>query len=200
MADVEAILEAVVPSLLGRYGEPARHYHNAEHIRECLAHFQQLKTECMEPDLVELAIWFHDAVYDATRVDNERRSAELAAEMLRSVGAAEREIVRVQEHIMATRHQAVPVDPDSKLVVDIDLAILAAPQARFDAYERAIRLEYAHVDEAAFITGRIAVLRGFASRERIYGTDEGQRRWELSARMNIERSIASLMARDGSGG
>ena len=50
--------------LLAAYSEPQRHYHGVQHILECLQHFDQIRTQLQQPSLVELALWFHDAVYD----------------------------------------------------------------------------------------------------------------------------------------
>ncbi|MDT1091345.1 hypothetical protein RNM29_33455, partial [Pseudomonas aeruginosa] len=72
-----------------------------------------------------LALWTHDLVYDTPRQDNEAASAASTARGLAPAGrAALRPALR--ELIMATGHQAPPGDADAALVVDLDLAILAA--------------------------------------------------------------------------
>ena len=52
--------------------------------------------------------------------------------------------------------------------MDIDLAILGQPQAVFDAYEKAVRAEYAFVSDEQFRVGRAAVLRSFLERPAIF--------------------------------
>jgi len=66
--------------LLELYSEPHRHYHNAQHITDCLKEFDSVRDAAQEPLAVELAIWFHDAIYNPRAGDNEERSAELAAQ------------------------------------------------------------------------------------------------------------------------
>src|SRR6185295_1221583 len=111
---------------------------------------------------VEIALWFHDAVYDVHRHDNERRSADWARDALAGAGVAATAIARVEALVMATRHATTtPGSADEELLVDIDLAILGADAARFAEYAAQIRREYAHVADAEFRAGRSAVLAAF---------------------------------------
>jgi len=94
---------------------------------------------------------------------------------------------------MATRHNAVPEEHDDKIVVDIDLSILGAGEARFDEYENQIRQEYAWVDEVFFGQARAAVLRSFLNRRFIYSTEDFRSRLELRARHNLTTSMRRLV-------
>jgi predicted metal-dependent HD superfamily phosphohydrolase len=94
--------------------------------------------------------------------------------------------------VLATRHPSRPTEADARHVVDIDLAVLAAPPEAFDAYEGAIRREYRWVPGPLFRAKRRQVLQGFLDLDRIYLTDELSRRWEKRARANLERSLARL--------
>ena len=176
------------------YFSPARHYHNLEHIRHCLDLFEQTRNRFEDPEAVELAIWFHDSVYDPTQSDNEERSADWAADALRGCGASHAHIDRVRNLILATKHNAEPADNDARLLVDTDLAILGSDAEQFDAYERAIRKEYAHVTDDAFARGRSQILEKFLARPQIYLTDCFRDKFEAKARRNIARSIAQLRA------
>jgi predicted metal-dependent HD superfamily phosphohydrolase len=71
------IAEPILAGLLAAYGEPARHYHNRAHIAALLLLAQQHADEMEDAEAAELAILFHDAVYDPTRSDNEQESARL---------------------------------------------------------------------------------------------------------------------------
>ncbi len=178
--------------LLKLYGEPARHYHNLEHIRGCLIELDQMVPAPPSKDAIEAATWFHDAVYDPKAADNEERSAELAIYAFGKAGASSEFLKTIEELILATKHSQIPTIIIGQTMVDIDLSILGKPPAEFDRYERAIRLEYQHVPDEAFRKGRTAILEKFLSRERIFLTEFFQKKYEDAARRNIARSIRRL--------
>jgi predicted metal-dependent HD superfamily phosphohydrolase len=188
MMSAMAAIPEVEAELRRRYAAPERHYHGQAHIDACLRLFEEVRTQFADSAAAELALWFHDAIYDAKASDNEERSADLAAAMLTERGVATERISRIRELILATKHNATPADADARLLVDIDLAILGADEESFDAYERAIRQEYAHVPDEAFRAGRSAVLKKFLARDRIYATD-AFRTLEERARQNLARSL-----------
>jgi len=174
------------------YSQPSRHYHNGVHIADCLSLFDTVRDSFEHPDAAEFALWYHDAVYDSRAHDNEARSAVLAANQLRTGGATSDIIQRVERLILATRHKETPIDAEAKLLVDIDLSILGRDELAFDAYDNAIRQEYAWVPDDAYRIGRTGVLRGFLERPRIYNTDTFFAWYELRARENIARAIEAL--------
>lgn len=178
--------------LLARYAEPTRHYHTAQHLDECLAHLDDMRGAAARVAECEFALWYHDAVYAALASDNERRSADLAAQVLASAGAAPDRIARVEAMILATTHAAAPAAGDIALVVDIDLAILGASEARFDKYEHQVRAEYAWVPGPIFRAKRRAVLEAFLARPALYSTSVMRERFESAARANLRRSIVAL--------
>src|SRR6185437_11276436 len=178
--------------LLEAYQSPDRYYHTLQHIRHCLRELDFARGATQDPAAVELAIWFHDAIYDATRHDNEERSAERMAEVLRVAGSGEALIDRVSALILSTKHAQPPSEGDAQLLDDIDLSIFGQSVEEFDAYERAIRLEYQHVPSDAFRAGRAAVLRKFIERPHIYFTPSFRERYEWTARRNLQRSIERL--------
>lgn len=185
MRDVFSALEAA-------YSEPDRHYHGTRHVSECLAQFQNHLRLAVQPSEIEIALWFHDAVYDTRRDDNERRSADWAADFLRSEHVADDRLARVHAMIMATRHAAPASDPDQQLLVDVDLGILGQPPPVFDGYDAAIRREYHWVPWPQYAAARISVLTGFLGRPRIYSTAAFFDRYEAQARQNIAGAIEKL--------
>ena len=181
---------ALCDALLAAYAEPHRHYHSTQHLAECLQGFEAVRHLAQRPAEVALALWFHDAVYDVQRHDNEAQSADWARQALTTAGVQATLAERVHELVMATRHTSVPAAGDAQLLVDIDLSILGADTQRFAQYEQQIRAEYAFVPEDVFRTKRKDVLQSFADRPRIYNTDHFHAALEVRARANLARAMA----------
>ena len=191
---ISATLEAQLQDL---YRADGRHYHGMAHIESLLdladAHVDLLA----DPEAVRAAIWFHDAIYDSRRSDNEARSAALAREKLFATCDPDR-LSRIAAMIEATATHIVPEQPDgaarrdAALFLDMDLSILGSSKEAFDAYEEATRREYAWVDEAAWRAGRSAVLKRFLGCAHIFHTKEFRKRFEAQARSNMARSLAAL--------
>lgn len=177
--------EGLMHNLLAAYNQPQRHYHTQRHLRECLALLEPALDLAQRPGEVELALWFHDAVYDPKGQGNEARSADWAVEILAQAGTDGEMQQRVRVLIMATCHHAEPTGPDAQLLVDIDLAILGADPARFAEYDAQVREEYGWVPGLIYKVKRRAVLAGFLARPAIYGTERFRERFEGRARENL---------------
>lgn len=178
---------ALFAQLMAAYAEPQRHYHTQQHLGECLSAFDDARALAGHPDEVELALWFHDAIYDVKGHQNEQRSADWARDALRDAGVSTDAAQHVHDLIMATRHTAVPSGRDEQLLVDIDLSILGAERARFDEYEQQIRKEYAYVPGFLFRRKRREILKGFLDRSAIYSTPHFHDMLEARARDNLRR-------------
>lgn len=143
---------------------------------------------------VGFVLW-HDAVYDPRSGGG--RNEELSAALCRaemSPIADSRSVDRAARAIEATvTHRLPDADcPDGAILLDIDLSILGAEAADFDAYDAAIRREYAYVPEPEYRAARAGILARFLERDRLYLTAWGHDRWEARARINLDRAIARL--------
>jgi len=192
------ISDPVRAELRRAYAAPERHYHGLRHIEALLGLAEQRASAIADRDAVDAAIWFHDAIYDTRRSDNEERSAELATARL--AGTAERDrIALIAAMIRATAGHAVPAFADAAaaqdcaLFLDMDLAILGSAPADFEAYEQAVRREYDWVSEPQWIAGRRAVLAGFLARPAIYATAAFRATHEAAARRNLAEAMARLV-------
>lgn len=178
-------------ALVEKYSEPHRAYHTLQHLSECLCAFEQVRFLAANPAEVEAALWFHDAIYDVHRIDNEELSAQWAKSALLAGGARAASAERVSQLILTTRHSAAPLTQDAFVLIDIDLAILGAEQDRFAEYERQIRREYSFVPETLFCQKRRDILASFLARPHIYSTEHFRAALEHRARQNLLRAIGA---------
>ena len=178
--------------LIACYSEPHRKYHTTQHLQECFAHLDQVASLAERPAEVELALWFHDAIYNTRKSDNEQLSAEWARESALAGGLTNDQAERVFELVMATKHNALPVGRDAEVLVDVDLSILGAEAERFDEYEIQVRQEYSWVPAFIYRRERRKVLQEFAGRPSIYSTEFFRVEYESRAHENIARSLERL--------
>ncbi|RXH19269.1 HD domain-containing protein [Bradyrhizobium guangzhouense] len=171
------------------YAAPGRHYHNLAHIEDCLTALARVDgLSAVERETLTEAIWWHDVVYDPARSDNEERSAELAEQHVRI--ELRQEVGRLIR--LTKTHDVDAGDRLGAVLISIDLAILGADPARYDAYAAAIRREFSHVSEDDFRIGRARVLRRFAAREVIYPDSSFAATLDRQARANLARELAAL--------
>jgi predicted metal-dependent HD superfamily phosphohydrolase len=196
------VAEEVFEELDRRYCEEQRHYHNWAHIAACLDELEITRSLALHPVTVELALWFHDAVYVAGAPDNEQRSARMARDAAQRMNLAPAIVQEVEDLVLSTRYLigdetekdgSTRLCPrDRVLMRDIDLSILGKPPAEFDRYEEAIRREYGFVPDAERWKRRIAILEVFLALPRIYETEHFAKRYEWQARRNLGRSVSRL--------
>ncbi|GHJ15115.1 HD domain-containing protein [Micromonospora sp. AKA38] len=181
--------------LVAGWREPHRQHHTEDHLRAVLDVVDAYADLARHPDLVRLAAWCHDAVYDprAGGDANERASADLGDALLTAAGLPAAAVTGVRRLVLLTAGHAVgPDDPDGALLCDADLAVLAAAPDDYDRYAAAIRREYAHVPEPDFRAGRAAVLRHLLALPALYRLPDPHARWEAPARANLTRELGTL--------
>ncbi len=191
------IPSSLISRLIPRYAEPHRRYHTWSHIGACFDAREKLvqagarvgEPEAIREFAVDLALLFHDAIYEPLAKDNEERSAQLLLDEGLRAGLDLDVLERASAFILTTKHDSVPVSEPARIVVDADLSILGAEPAVFDEYERKIREEYKSVDDASFAASRAKVLQGFIARDGIFQTKVGRGLWESQARRNLDRSM-----------
>lgn len=203
-------------SLLTRWSQPHRHYHDRRHLSEVLRSLDWLVGRELDQSdaardtalVARIAGWWHDAVYNGVAGQDERDSAELA---LRDLGVTDAEgpdagagdpgglgrpepipaavLRRVSDAILMTVEHRPGADQAQALLNDADLRVLARPEASYDRYVHQVRLDYAHVEDHDFARGRAQVLRSLLGVERLYVTPSGHHAWEAVARANLEREL-----------
>jgi len=193
MADIHIPAELeTYAALEAAYSERYRYYHTVRHIDHCLAEFDLASNLAIEPAEVEIALWFHDAIYKPHAFNNEEASADWAERFLRRHSVEPSRIARIRAHILATRHASPATSSDSQLVVDVDLAILGTDEDTYREFEVNVRKEYEWVPGPIFRRKRAEILQSFLDRPCIYNTELFRDRYEAAARSNLVAAIAAL--------
>jgi len=175
------------------HAQPPRAYHNFGHVQALLRHHRDVVAGPGWRQPREVALVYHDAVYEAGRGDNEARSATMAREAIaRWLPDAGVDVGRVATLIELTaRHGSLrgeELDADAALFLDSDMAILGAPPAVFDAYDRGIAEEYrGKVPGFLFRLNRRRFLKGVLAQPRIFFSDFFHARYDAQARENLRR-------------
>lgn len=202
-ATEDGAISAALGDILARHSEPQRHHHTIEHVAEVTQTIRALgdprlpvADTALAPESYSaacLAGWLHDVVYDPTSATNEADSAEYASRCLATLGIDEWITGETARLILATAtHEVTSQDGAGMVLMDADLAILAARRKRYDRYASAIRAEYPHLDDATYAAGRATILRGFLDRGSLYYCEQMVTRCDEAARQNLRRELDSL--------
>lgn len=184
----ESVSHDLYTLLLAAYTEKHRAYHTVQHIVECLALLELVRDQLDDPIAIEMAIWFHDAIYDPKAADNELRSAMLMQQYVQPIWDEQR-IQKIYNWIMATQQHQPSHDTDLNYLLDIDLAILGSTTERFQSYEQQIQFEYAWVESAVYTEKRNVVLKHFFDMQPLYQTTYFQDLLEFNAKKNLSVHI-----------
>ncbi len=179
-------------ALLASWGEPHRRYHTIAHLRYVLLRVDELAAHAVDADVVRLAAWYHDAIYQG-RPDDEENSARRAEIDLSSLGLAPELVGEVTRLVRLTAtHDPVPGDRNGETLSDADLAPLASPPDRYAANTALVRTEYVDVPDDVLRVGRSRVLRALLDSPTVYRTPYAHERWEAQARANLIAELHSL--------
>jgi predicted metal-dependent HD superfamily phosphohydrolase len=170
-----------------------RRYHDLEHLGDCLRELDGARVDQRLADIVELAIWYHDAIYEPCSSDSEERSATLLEGDARSLEIRGERALAAAKCVRATAHLAgaAPSDPATDLIVDIDLSILGRDVLRFMEFEYAVAEEYAAVSRASYFLARGRFLAGLLASPSIFRKQHFRGRYEERARANIAALLDS---------
>lgn len=174
------------------YKHSSRHYHNFDHLNHMIKEAYKLKDQIKEWDAFLFSIFYHDIVYQATRRDNEQKSAEKSVHCLNQLGVSAHQILLIERHIIATKAHLKSKNDDTNLLLDLDLAILASSEEYYKQYCESVRKEYRIYPDLLYYPGRKKVLKHFLEMDTIFKTDIGIKRFESKARLNIEQELRLL--------
>ncbi|KAJ6498575.1 hypothetical protein C8R47DRAFT_310108 [Mycena vitilis] len=193
------IIRGMAAELQTRYSEPQRYYHTLQHISYML---KALDSTDRGTEMIELAIWFHDCIYDPVKggPSNERESILVWEQFVESTLSSDMAILKepVSALIEATISHRLPevlpkrLSPlEVAIFLDLDMSILADSPPIYEEYSKQIQEEYSHYPIGIYRIGRAKVLEGFLLHERIFLGPESED-MEQRARRNIQGEINRL--------
>lgn len=179
--------------VVARYEEPHRKYHNLEHIDSVIKRIETLGQDYDKWTVANatMAAFFHDIVYVPGWDKNERMSAEVARLYLDHIGVSEGCVasVFIERAILSTINHTTTSSGTSALLIDADLYELGTD--KYNANTDKIFREFGEPDDDIWQAGRMAFLKSFLSRDRIYILP-GQEDLELRAVQNMTAELESL--------
>jgi predicted metal-dependent HD superfamily phosphohydrolase len=179
--------QAVYQQLINAYNEPHRVYHNLGHIKSCLTIFDQVSELLVNPDAIELAIWFHDVIYTIGDKKNEQLSADLFMTLTNGLFD---NVFRdtVYQHIMATCHDCSEItNADTKLMVDIDLSSFGLPWDDFLVDSKKVRAEMTHLSDVDYNQKQRAFQLSLLEQPCFFNSDYFLEYYEAQAHKNLAK-------------
>ena len=183
--------------VIERYEEPHRGYHNTEHLEEFLTHLRTYRHKFRSTwPAVLLAMFYHDAVYNAKPGDDEKASVKVMYKDLLEAGLSiGSDTLRAEEFILYTINHKVPKRDKAALIfIDADMAIVGSPTNRYARYVEGFYKEYGvHYTPKDLAAGRAGFLQGkLESGEPIFKTPEFSY-LEEQARINMQTELVSTL-------
>jgi predicted metal-dependent HD superfamily phosphohydrolase len=172
--------------------EPIRHYHTPVHVMGMFCHADKVGF-ALTP-IQELAVWFHDSVYDpvATRGTNEEKSAAWMSRLLAEATVPRQPADDAASLIRWTAHHAdVNVPKACYVIMDLDLAGLATDPDNFARQSEAVRKEGEHQSDNDYAKNTIGFFERLLARKHLYRTPEFTP-LEQVARQQLSREIERL--------
>lgn len=176
------------------YSNEKRHYHTLQHLDYLLTQLTEVKSEIQNWDAILFTLYYHDIIYNATKSNNEEKSAELAEKRMRQISVSSDTIERCKRQILATKSHHKSPDRDTNYFTDADLSILGQDWETYSQYYSNVRKEYAIYPDLVYNPGRIKVLNHFLSMDRIFKTDFFYAKLEMQAKQNIEMELELLLS------
>ncbi|MBU2712918.1 HD domain-containing protein [Zooshikella harenae] len=185
----------VFAHLITQYQQPHRHYHTIYHLAHLITLAERFAHLCHDLPTIILTIFYHDSVYKRFSKKNETESAKQATKELPLLGMNAAHTKQISQWILATeQHQPSSNSKDEQFFLDLDLAILATPEALYRRYLHQVRMEHRYIPLWLYRRLRNKVLSSLISRPTLYLTPELQARWEQQARKNIQQELQGEMA------
>ncbi|WP_291968247.1 hypothetical protein [Maribacter sp.] len=190
--DDKSLINTLWSEIEKNYSGNRRHYHTLQHLDNLLAQLTDVKEEIQNWDTILFTLYYHDIIYNATKSDNEEKSANLAVKRLKEVAVSSAIIEKCKKQILATKSHLSSNDSDTNYFTDADLFVLGQSWETYTLYYKNVRKEYAVYPSFIYKPGRKKVLHHFLSMDRIFKTDIFYNKYEANAKSNLQRELKTL--------
>lgn len=190
--DDKSLINTLWSEIEKNYSGNKRHYHTLQHLDSLLAQLTDVKEEIQNWDTILFTLYYHDIIYNATKSDNEEKSANLAVKRLKEVAVSSAIIEKCKKQILATKSHLSSNDSDTNYFTDADLSVLGQSWETYTLYYKNVRKEYAIYPSFIYKPGRKKVLHHFLSMDRIFKTDIFYNKYEANAKSNLQRELKTL--------
>jgi predicted metal-dependent HD superfamily phosphohydrolase len=188
----ENLVEKCWTEIEKNYANKKRHYHTLQHLGNLLLQLTEVKNSIQSWDTILFTLYYHDVIYNPLRSDNEEKSAKLAVQRMKKLAVPAQIIELCQEQILATKSHGKSSNNDTNYFTDADLSILGQDWDTYSQYYQAVRKEYAIYPDLIYNPGRKKVLQHFLSMQGIYKTAFFINKFEVTAKLNLQKEISLL--------
>lgn len=188
----EILIEELWSEIETHYSGKERYYHSLRHLEHLLEQLTTIKSELKDWNTILFTLFYHDAIYDALKSDNEEKSAELAEKRMKELHVPPELIERCKEQILATKSHVKSANDDTNYFTDADLSVLGQNWEIYSAYFKNVRQEYVIYPDLIYNPGRKKVLLHFLEMDRIFKTDYFFEKYEKPARENLRKEAELL--------
>lgn len=183
-------LKFVYKHITKLYSHESRFYHTFGHIEYMIENLDKYFTNLLsetEKAKVELAILFHDIIYDVSYSPgiNELLSAEFFKQFGVVCDINKDIINEISELIMSTTHTQELTTLNKKIICDLDLLGLSGP-VYWTNREKVLTEYTQEFTSEEFLEGRLKFLNWMLDKETIFHTGFFQKYFEEGARINLE--------------
>jgi predicted metal-dependent HD superfamily phosphohydrolase len=174
------------------YSSEGRYYHGLEHLRSIFRLTEEEVLSTTDRQALNLAVFYHDIVYDFERKDNERKSADLAIDRLSRAGVDQILIERVEELIMATYGHEYSDDALRNLMIEADVSVIGTDHDTYAKYAENCRREYSMFSDEEYNPVRKQALSHFLNTGSLFVSPKFKERFEANAKRNLQWEIDQL--------
>lgn len=186
------LAQSTFNELVDAYSFPERVYHSLEgHIASGLVVLEEIRMLGIAKNFNALQFaWFcHDVINDPKAKDNEKRSADFAAQLIKKMGLSESFKRVVRDLIIVTHRPVIPENRDECLIIDLDHVNFGWDHPSFSQQTKAIREELPFVSDEDFELTTEKLFSKMLKKKSIFLTPYFKERYERKAQSNLQRAL-----------